>query len=63
MRERGFLVATYHYVMLAHDEEKIAQLLRAADEAMSEIAAIITAGNLAAASGVARGLRGFARLA
>ena len=63
MRERGFLVATYHYLMLAHDEQKIAQLLRAADEAMGEIAAIIAAGNLAAASGVPRGQRGFARLA
>lgn len=63
MRERGFLVASYHYVMLAHDEGKIAQLIRAADEAMSEIAAIIAAGTLAEISGVARGLRGFARLA
>lgn len=63
MRERGFLVATYYYVMLAHDEPRIEQMLRAAEESMGEIAAIITRGTLAEESGVARGLRGFTRLA
>ncbi|SDS48242.1 aminotransferase class III-fold pyridoxal phosphate-dependent enzyme [Opitutus sp. GAS368] len=63
MRERGFLVSSYYYVMLAHDEPKIEQLLRAAGETMGEIAAVITKGTLAEESGVARGLRGFARLA
>ena len=63
MRERGFLVSTYYYVMLAHDEPKIEQLLRAADETMGEIAVVITRGTLAEESGVARGLRGFTRLA
>jgi len=63
MRERGFLVASYHYVMLAHDEAKVRQLLAAADETMTEIAGLITRGGLAEASGVPRGTRGFARLA
>jgi glutamate-1-semialdehyde 2,1-aminomutase len=63
MRERGFLVATYHYVMLAHDEARIEAMLRAAEESMGEIAEIITRGTLAEESGVARGLRGFTRLA
>jgi glutamate-1-semialdehyde 2,1-aminomutase len=47
MRERGFLVATYHYVMLAHDEARIEAMLHAAEETMGEIAAIITRGTLA----------------
>ena len=63
MRERGFLVAGYYYVMLAHDDTRIASMLSAADETMGEIAAIINRGNLAEESGVARGLRGFTRLA
>jgi hypothetical protein len=49
--------------MLAHDEAKIQLLLTAADETMGEIAAIVLAGRLAEESGVARGLRGFTRLA
>jgi glutamate-1-semialdehyde 2,1-aminomutase len=63
MRARGFLVSSYYYVMLAHDEAKIQLLLTAADETMSEIATIVLAGRLAEESGVARGLRGFTRLA
>jgi hypothetical protein len=63
MRARGFLVATYYYVMLAHDEARIQQMLDAAHLSMGEIAAIIQSGRLAEESGVARGLRGFARLA
>jgi glutamate-1-semialdehyde 2,1-aminomutase len=63
MRERGFLVATYYYIMLAHDDTRIASMLSAADETMGEIAAIIERGTLAEESGVARGLRGFTRLA
>ena len=63
MRERGFLVASYYYLMLAHDEARIASMLAAADETMGEIAAIIDRGALAEESGVARGLRGFTRLA
>jgi glutamate-1-semialdehyde 2,1-aminomutase len=63
MRARGFLVSSYYYVMLAHDEAKIQLLLTAADETMGEIAAIVLAGRLAEESGVARGLRGFTRLA
>jgi len=63
MRERGFLVATYYYIMLAHDDTRTASMLAAADETMGEIATIIERGTLAEESGVARGLRGFARLA
>jgi len=62
MRERGFLVASYYYVMLAHDETKIQQLLTAAEETMGEIEALITSGRLAEEAGVPRGQRGFARL-
>ena len=63
MRERGFLVASYYYIMLAHDDTRIASMLAAADETMGEIAAIVDRGTLAEESGVARGLRGFTRLA
>jgi len=63
MRERGFLCASYHYVMLAHDETKLASFLAAADETLGEIAAIIGRGTLAEESGVPRGQRGFSRLA
>jgi glutamate-1-semialdehyde 2,1-aminomutase len=63
MRERGFLVATYYYVMLAHDETRIQSMLAAAEETMGEIAALIADGRLADEAGVPRGDRGFARLA
>ncbi|WP_414660622.1 aminotransferase class III-fold pyridoxal phosphate-dependent enzyme [Horticoccus sp. 23ND18S-11] len=63
MRERGFLVASYYYVMLAHDEAKVQSMLAAADESMGEIATLITNGQLADEAGVPRGERGFARLA
>jgi hypothetical protein len=63
MQQRGFLVASYHYVMLAHDEDKVQQLLRAADETMGEIVELITNGTLAKEAGVQIGQRGFARLA
>ncbi len=63
MGERGFLVSTQYYVMLAHDEAKMQQVLAAADEVMGEIAGLITNGRLAGESGVAGGQRGFARLA
>jgi glutamate-1-semialdehyde 2,1-aminomutase len=63
MRERGFLVASYYYVMLAHDETRIRQLLAAADETLGEIGELIAAGTLAEVAGVPRGQRGFARLA
>ena len=63
MRERGFLVSSYYYVMLAHDESKVQLLLTAADETLDEIADAITTGSLAHLAGVPRGQRGFARLA
>jgi len=63
MRERGFLVGTNYYVMLAHEEAMIAQLLEVMDPVLDEIDAVIASGRLAAEAGVERGLRGFARLA
>lgn len=63
MRERGFLVASYYYVMLAHDDAKTQALLTAADESLTEISASIASGRLAEDAGVPRGERGFARLA
>ena len=63
MRERGFLVASYYYVMLAHDETKVQAMLNAAEETMGEIATLITNGRLADEAGVPRAERGFARLA
>jgi glutamate-1-semialdehyde 2,1-aminomutase len=63
MRERGFLVASYYYVMLAHGEDKVQSMLSAADETMDEIGTLIVQGRLAEEAGVPGGERGFARLA
>jgi glutamate-1-semialdehyde 2,1-aminomutase len=63
MRQRGFLVAGYTYLMLAHHENDLADFLEAADASLREIATVVEAGTLAEESGVARGLRGFTRLA
>ena len=63
MRERGFLVASYSYVMLAQADDDRVEMLAALDETLAEISRSIEAGRLEADSGVARGLRGFARLA
>jgi hypothetical protein len=62
MQARGFLVTGYHYLMLAHDDEKIAALLVAADEAMGEVAKVIEAGTLAETTGPLVQQIGFARL-
>lgn len=62
MQARGFLVTGYHYLMLAHDDEKIAALLSAADESMSEVAQVIAAGTLAETTGPLVQQIGFARL-
>jgi glutamate-1-semialdehyde 2,1-aminomutase len=63
MRERGFLVAGYSYVMLAQREEDRSEMLEALDLTLAEVSRSIEQGTLEADSGVARGLRGFARLA
>lgn len=63
MRERSFLAASYHYVMLAHTDAHIAAFLAAAEETIAEIAALVTAGKLAEAAASIRTQRGFARLA
>jgi len=63
MLERGFLSASYHYVMLAHDETKLASYLAAADEALGELGRTLERGALAEEAGVPRAPQGFARLA
>ncbi|MEJ1972441.1 MAG: hypothetical protein WDM96_08285 [Lacunisphaera sp.] len=63
MGERGLLVSSNYYLMVAHDDAKIAQLLTAADEVLGEITQLITLEKLAEEAGVARSQRGFARLA
>lgn len=63
MHERGFLAASFHYVMLAHDDAKTASFLAAADEVGGEIARHITDGRLEEIAGVSRRSQGFARLA
>ena len=63
MQNRGFLVGVNFYVMLAHEETMIGQLIEAMDPAMGEVEAVIASGRLAEEAGVERGLRGFARLA
>lgn len=60
---RGFLAATYHYVMLAHDDDKLASFLAAADETLGEVGTTIARGSLAEESGVPRKTAAFARLA
>jgi glutamate-1-semialdehyde 2,1-aminomutase len=60
---RGFLASTYHYVMLAHDDDKIASFLAAADETLGELSETIARGRLAEESGVPRKTSAFARLA
>lgn len=63
LRERGFLVSTYCYLMWAHDEEKIGRFLTACDGAWAELSQIITAGRLESEAGLPRARRGFTRLA
>jgi glutamate-1-semialdehyde 2,1-aminomutase len=63
MRERGFLVASYAYMMLAQRDEDRSDMLEALDVTLGKISRSISEGRLEADSGVARGLRGFARLA
>lgn len=63
MVSRGFLAATYHYVMLAHTDEKMALFIEAFDESLSELAEVITSGRLEQEAGVPRGSHAFARLA
>lgn len=62
MQSRGFLVMSYSYIMLAHDDERIASLLAASDQSMTEISEIIEAGKLAEAVGKTAVNKGFTRL-
>jgi glutamate-1-semialdehyde 2,1-aminomutase len=63
MQQRGLLVSSYFYLMVAHAETHIAQLLECLDPVLGEISQTIESGKLAAESGAARGQRGFTRLA
>ena len=63
MQERGVLVGTYHYLMVAHEESHIALLLEAMAAVLPEIDRVIEDGKLAEEADVPRGQRGFARLA
>jgi glutamate-1-semialdehyde 2,1-aminomutase len=63
MRERGILAFATYYLMLAHEDQHIAELLAGAEAAFAEIESLINSGKLAETAGVPRGRRGFARLA
>lgn len=63
MAARGFLAATYHYLMHAHGPAEIAAFFTAADEVLADLAAAAAAGDLARESGGAAAQTGFARLA
>lgn len=63
MGKRGFLVSTFCYLMLAHDDEKIALFLSACDEALEELSRAIENGKLAEEAGLPRTRLGFTRLA
>ncbi len=63
MQERGYLVMSTFYLMLAHDDADYAGLLAAMDETLLEIASAVTDGRLSELAQVERGERGFARLA
>ena len=62
MRERGFLVSSIFYLMLAHEQECIAQLLHAVELVLGELDRLIDSGKLAGESGVAGLQCGFSRL-
>jgi glutamate-1-semialdehyde 2,1-aminomutase len=63
MRERGILAFSIYYLMLAHEDAHLEELVSSAAIVLGEIESVILAGDLAEAAGVARGQRGFARLA
>ena len=62
MRERGFLVSSYFYLMLAHDEDCISRLLEAIESVMSELGTLIDSGELTAHPDADTAAPGFARL-
>lgn len=63
MRERGVLVSTYYYLMVAHEAPHLARLLEAMESSLTYIEQVIGDGRLSEVAGVPRGTRGFARLA
>jgi len=63
MLRRGILASSVYYLMQAHQPHHIDQFLQTLGEVLTELSTIIASGRLAEESGVARGQRGFARLA
>ena len=63
MRERGFLVSSVLYLMLAHEPEYIERFLEALELVLVELAQVIETGRLAVEAGATRAPAGFARLA
>jgi glutamate-1-semialdehyde 2,1-aminomutase len=63
MQQRGFLVMSTYYVMLAHRETDFSGLVAAMDETLAELAPAVGEGRLQELAQVERGEKGFARLA
>ncbi|HRJ47055.1 MAG TPA: aminotransferase class III-fold pyridoxal phosphate-dependent enzyme, partial [Opitutaceae bacterium] len=63
MAARGFLAATYHYLMHAHGEAEIASFFAAADTVLADLAIAAASGELAREAGGTAAQSGFARLA
>jgi hypothetical protein len=62
MLARGYLASGVIYVMLAHDEERIAGFLSALEEVIADIARLALAGRLQEQAGGVVAKAGFARL-
>jgi hypothetical protein len=63
MRERGFLVTTVFFLMLAHEPHHMASLLANVDHVLGELNLLITSGRLTHETGLMSSATGFARLA
>jgi glutamate-1-semialdehyde 2,1-aminomutase len=63
MRERGFLVTTVFFLMLAHEPEHIALLLQNLDQVLGELEQLIKSGRFAEEAGQVSSAGSFARLA
>ncbi len=63
MCQHGFLTSSVFYLMLAHEQEFIDQLLHALEQVLNDLQQLIDAGRLSKESEAACGPSGFARLA
>ncbi len=63
MQEKGFLVSSIFYLMLAHEQHHIDSLLQSLDRAFAEMEILINSGNLEKEAGQSLTQPGFARLA